>query len=66
MRAFVVILVAMLLMPTAYGGGHKLHKKIHEAHQAHAHKHKMKKALHQAKKSQKEHHLLQHHKKGGE
>jgi hypothetical protein len=68
MRALVVIALAMILCgPAAFAGhhDHKLHKKIKEAHQAHAHKHKMKKAMHEACKSQKEHPKLLHHHKGG-
>ena len=65
MRAFVLIMITMLSCgPAAYAGhGHALKKKIHEAHQAHAHKHKMKKAMHAACKEH-QHHLLHHHKGG--
>lgn len=65
-RALLLIgLSLVVFLPTAHGGGHGLHKKIHEAHQAHAHKKRMKKATNEACKSQKEHHLLHHHKAGG-
>jgi len=66
MRALVIVALTILLTSsTAHAGGHlhALHKKIHDHHQAHAHKKKMKKAMDDCCKEH-HHHLLHHHKGG--
>jgi hypothetical protein len=62
MRTIVLVLIALLFAPAVTMGGPHL-KKLHAAHQQHAHKHKMKKAAHS--QCHPHHHGLHHKPAGG-